>query len=274
MAAFGFAYALRQKGRYLIFIAIFAALFISIGLSHPHRFFNAEGLFALILLAAVALENLYLKLAAQWLKFSQKKAYACLLPIVLVYFLFFFSPALVDPETGESGFSFTWRGSSLANLLPGYHAIERSRQASLYDGHAEEIVTAIKANSQPEEIIYCSFEYYGGLLAAFSQRAQARGMLSEVKPKLVADPFLSSRIVVFIKTMEGELQNSHRKIARYYGLKKIFENILSQAYLNPQAKAKIKIVPALFSTTQALVIFLFWLSAIALIIYAERKGKR
>lgn len=229
LAVSGIFLALKLPKKYSLFLGVFLASFIF--LDYPYRFFCCEGYLAVILLSALTLDALYKKL---------KKNVIVLLMLVI----FLVAPSIiVDKAEGgvESYKLLLNRSAFLGMVFPAEGKFGLSN-SMWFDGNEYKYASRIiSSNSEKDDIIYCTENCIGICLANISGRATANGLLIEVDPSERFDPFLVSKIIIFIRDDDFK---KYAVAIDYYKLIKIDESKLFVFYKNPVYTAKIKVKKA------------------------------
>lgn len=228
LAAIGFVILLRSRGKGRLFLALFLASFVY--LPYLARFFSGEGYLPVALLAAVALYGICESFG--------RNRYAKYIVILIALFMLIFSPTIATGklEVGEPPNRVFLFDSAVMNMLfP--KANERMISSTIW--FEERYLFAselIRANSSPDDIIYCTDDIAGLCLAVVSGRATANYLLPEVRSEGRTDPYADSKIIIALKYRDP---GAMKEIAEKYGLVLLGENEIFDVYKNPSAKAKI-----------------------------------
>lgn len=199
LGVFGVIIALRRKGAYYFLIA-FAAALLLIAINYPYRYLSAQGVFGVVILAAVTLDFIYEKVSA-----SGKLSAVYFLAAIVLFFSFTvtISP---DAQKDKRGVFFN---STFINLIPALKNKERANEASLLINPKmyKSILENIEANTSVDDIIYSNSSYFAGLLSFLSGRATSSGMLSEIRPAHNFDPLAAAKLAIFITDIDDFKEN-------------------------------------------------------------------
>ena len=123
---------------------------------------------------------------------------------------------------------------------------QRGTGNSLYQSKLiGELVTAVKAHTEPNELIYCNVSYVGGMLSAFSGRATTNQMLRELEDRPLSDQIRPARLVVWIKEPKGFRHPTAEEAALQFHLRPLGETAIATLYYNPSAQGRRKVVRAI-----------------------------
>ncbi len=245
-AILGAGFAVKEKGRNLFFLAMLFGMLPMIK-DYTFRFLCGEGLLSVIFLAGIGLDRIYSK-TAEFLKLRMRPViYTILVPWFLFYAVTFHSP-------GGSAFS------KFANHNPEQaSALESSIYTKKY---MEELVAIIKANTAPDDIIYCNYSYAAGIFYAFSGRVTSSGMLSEVRPYHYSDPAVAAKLTIWIKNPESIFDPELKSLISRLGLVKVAETEFAYVYKNPFATAHRILAKPVITAKAAFFILFTWVCAI------------
>ncbi|MCM8797832.1 MAG: hypothetical protein NC923_08210 [Candidatus Omnitrophica bacterium] len=244
---------LRGKIYRFIFSLFLASL---VFLSYPYRFFSAQGFMPFIFLAATTLDCIYERAIN-----SKKRRLLMGVVASALLFMCVFSPTFALRKELYGPVMSKWRifDSALVDMFfAGFNKRLPTPSVwfpKIYLPAAE----LIKENSNEQDIIYSPHYIVGVCLAALSDRPTANRLLGEVDAALTFDPFITSKIVVFLKDDKPQEIN---KLIYFYNLIKIGENDAFIIYKNRLCKAKVSVTSAVFPfwavlTLGGLVILLF-----------------
>jgi hypothetical protein len=202
-------------------------LFLSLGLGnlvfviYPYRFFSAEGYFAVLLLAALALDHLYQRL---------NRKYVFILGCVLLVLL---SPTLsmVDKISDNQ------RKVKVKFFDSAFMGMLFARGESLW--HPQEYISAakiVKDHSADKDIVFSSLNLTGLTISSLAGRASANALLPEIGPSGELNPFISSKILVFTALDNNE---EVEKVVSILKLSKIGENKFFKIYENPNCNTDV-----------------------------------
>jgi len=244
----------RLKGKYLLFLSLFLAGFLF--LTHPYRFFSAEGFFPIVFLSAVSLNQVYENSKKQ-------KVWVRSLPPAIIIFVLLFSPTLLmEKQEGADRISFKIYtfDSVLVDMLFPEHNKRITSSTLWYPKEYLWAVNLIQQNSTNHEIIYTTLPNVGVALAALSERATANALLPDIAPARLTNPLLAAKIIILLK--DDNLDKTLELINKNH-LVKIGENKIFMLYLNPVAAANMEVKRAAVPFWIILLIgtaavFLFW----------------
>ncbi|MDD5135883.1 MAG: hypothetical protein PHN63_00885 [Candidatus Omnitrophica bacterium] len=244
-AIIGFLFVLKQRGRSLFYLAMIAGMMLMLK-GYTFRFLCAEGLLPVIFLAGIGIDGSY-SMAAGFLKKKNARAivYSVFLPWLIFYLLTF------------------WPGSSFKRFVHYDPDKATALESSIYFRNGmEELFSIIKANTSPDEIIFCNYSYVGGIFYTFTGRVSSGAMLNEVMPAYPQDPFMPAALIVWIKNPEGVFEPGLRANIDRLGLVKAAETELAYVYRNPVIMAHKKAARPVLPAGIALLLAFAWISAI------------
>lgn len=263
LAAFAIFHLIKTKQikKYLFWV-IFALVSLAILATYPFRFFSGQGMLPLIILSAIAL--------AQFFDLFEKNTHNLFAHLPFKIFAFFIILNFVWPlfvlNTYPPPKTINVLGDTTFRELS--HTIEpqsfRLHDVSIYSRFANEISEIIKENVGEDEIIFSNMGIFGQLLSVISERPNASGMLSEVKPRLNIDPFAVSKLFVAIKTEDAEKDLTAEHFAKRYGFEEIEETEIAVIYKKNEAEVT---RPKNFAIITFPYIYVFLIILIALIIF-------
>ncbi len=204
------------NGRFLVALA---AGFLPMGFLYPFRFFSAQGLFPLLLLSGVALEELFKKSSRAW-------------PVGLgLLVLALGSPSL---HWSMDKISWVWGDTPLSNLSGLVPGIPRPAQQHLFDEQfLGELADRIAARTEPEELITCNLAYTGGMLSVLTGRATTTTMLGELNGRSRQEQIAPAKLVIWLKDPEGRPSRELNQLTRRFRLKLVGETELAYLLDNP-----------------------------------------
>jgi hypothetical protein len=235
LALFGLITVLKRGKSYLLFLSLFFASFIL--LFYPYRFFSAEGYLPVILLSAVALDNLYTSRInkGSYLRFG--------IPL-LIFFIAVISPTLLrEKPSGQDNLRYRLlfgHTAFMGMLFPAAGNMEFSKTIWLPDEYLS-TAAVIQENSRRDDIIYSTIDIVGVCLASISRRATSNALLPEIEAARRFDPLLASKIIVAAKDDNPVWLDN---IVNNYKLTKVSENKLFIIFNNPLCRAKVKVEKA------------------------------
>lgn len=255
LAAFGLVLLSAKESRYKLFLALFIASFIYV--KYPSRFFSSEGYLPIAILSAVSIDSLCENFV---------KARIKILVISIILFILVLSPtiAISHGPHDPSFYKIYPYDSAFMNIISGppeKRAASKSAWFNTYILAAD----AIKDNSSPDDIIYCTEGSIGLALAVLSERATSNYLLPEVYPAAAPDAMADSRITAILKYHAPEWVQD--RVDRY-GLKLIGKTAILDLYSNPSAMGRIQIKKALIPFKLIFIISILW---VIIFIFAGKK---
>ncbi len=225
LAVAGLLLILKKSGRYHFFPALLLAGLIFV--FYPYRYFCAEGYLPLAFFAAFGMNALW--------DAGRKIRAAGTAAVVLIGFIFLFSPSIImekPPETGIRTIRLSWAESAFTPLAFPLLKLKPLGDSMWLPQDYLPAAEFIRANSRPDQIIYSNLNAVGVILGGISGRATANALFPEIKPRDSFDPFAASRIIVITRdTPPGAVE----AIVNRYKLKRFAANRLFTFYRNDSA---------------------------------------
>ena len=232
----GFWIIRRKENIYRLFLAFFLASLIF--LAYLYRFFSAQGFIPLIFLSAVTLDYWYEKAVAnKKINLARGVIVAALLFMCVISPTFAFQKELNGPVKSK------WRAFDSALVDVFFVGFNKRLPfptvwfPSIYLPSAE----LVRDNSGEREIIYSPHYLVGVCLGSLAGRATANRLLGEVTSEVTFNPFINSKIIIFLKDEEPR---DIKRAVFFYRLIKIGENNAFVFYKNPTCRAKMSVSPA------------------------------
>ncbi len=250
-----------ERSRCLFFIALFVGL-LPMAVNYRFRFISAEGLLPIIFFAGMGLEKGY-DLLSDLFKAKNIDAltagfyFAC-----LFIFINFFCPTISLYNTSIPPFEkkellFYLRDSTITNLIPFYKRHLRPLEISLYDHEAEQWVGIIEKNTAFDDIICSNYSYVGGMLSAFSGRANGARLFYEIKePARPVYEIGSSKLVVWLLEPDGHFSDGLGKCLEKYNFRKAAITGSAVILLRDDAPKSKPVRPVLPAAAAFLILFL------------------
>lgn len=250
-----------EGNRYLFFVALFIGL-LPMAVNYRFRFISAEGLLPIIFFAGMGLEKGY-DLLSDFFRAKNIDAltagfyFSC-----LFIFINFFCPTVSlyntpTPPFKKKELAFYLRDSTIANLIPFYKRHIRPLEISLYGHEAEQWVGIIKKNTAPDDIICSNYDYVGGMLSAFSGRANGARLFYEVKePARPVYEIGSSKLVVWLLEPDGHFSGGLKECLEKYNFRKAAITGSAAILLRDDAPKSRSARPALPAKAAFLILFL------------------
>ncbi len=250
LAIFGyFVYMSRIKQHNKIYLAILLG-FIPLSFIYPQRFLSGQGFIAIILFAGFGLDKSF--------KFLKEKGWVALMIFVLFYF---FLPAV---NVYKKDVSFKSMNSLFVNMLPEFTSSIQHNARPIYNPKfIDPIVEIIKENSGEDEIIYSNFSYIAGMFATFSDRATSTAMLQEVAAYREFDQINNSKLIIWLKELDGEFPAGLSRIIKKYRLERVTETDLVYIYSNPDFKSQVVVSERVMPNWLVFIVLLSALSLLA-----------
>ena len=246
----GVFFSLKRRGFYLWFPGLILGFEI-IFLKYPYRFFSAQGLFCLSLLAAVFLESIFLKIRK--VKFKR-----VLFFIVIVYFLFINSSIILE----EGRVKFRLLNSTFSELSTGRFYDFLEFREFTYPKFFFPLKKIILENSDSQDIIASNNKIVAVLLGSIANRAISTSIFGEVNPFFNFTPYSVSRIIIWVKSLFPEKKDLIlEKYVQRFKWEKIFENDITYIYKSPYFK---KITPLKATLSFPYILLIIGVSLIAI----------
>ena len=238
LAILGLLIVFKMGKKYLLFLSLFLASFVFI--LYPSRIISGHGYLAVILLAAVFLDYLFVN-------FKDKKRYEKSIIYILCGFLLVISPTI---SVGRSrifpgqDYKIYYFDSALMNAaIPNMNQRIGAENIPFFEEYLP-AVELIKQNSQESDIIYSSYDNIGVTLASMSGRATANALLPEIGPSRIIDPVSVSKILVAVK--DAPVQDLNLTMRKNNPVK-LSENKLLIIYKNQNPATSVKVSKATLS---------------------------
>jgi hypothetical protein len=217
---------------------------------YPYRLLCAQGLIGAALLSSYTLEKI-------WLTLDKPKQVAALLS-VLIYIAFF------NVSIGFQGDKITASKQDAA-----YYRIFTGRiyeflkfKPILTDAHSGAIVSAVRDNSCPFDIIGCNIPPVSQVFGALTQRPSLGSIPVEIKADKAFDPE-NSKIFIRLKIEDTEKQS----FLLSKGWEKITENGIAEVFLNKNNPR-----PAQAVKSKVSFIFIWIIFLLVIILYIKNPG--
>ncbi|MBI3317706.1 MAG: DUF2029 domain-containing protein [Candidatus Omnitrophica bacterium] len=219
LGLWGFAIAVRRRG-IVRFLPALAVGFLPMAFLYRFRFFSAQGLFPLLLLAAVALD--------QWL---EKKRPKWVLGAVVAALLLA-APSL---RVSGEGWRWVWGDTTLSVLSGRETGIPRPTAQPLFNPHfMGELGARVKAHTKPDELVFSNFPYLAGMMNVTTGRAITNEMLREFEPRSLEAQILPARLIVWMKEGADLPPNLElQRIVERYRLEPLGSTEIAFLYRNP-----------------------------------------
>jgi hypothetical protein len=249
----------RKRG--LFFAALFIGL-LPMAINYRYRLISAEGLLPVIFFAGLGLEKGYDSLSNLFKAKNIDALTAGFYLSCLFIFVNFFSPTVSlyntpIPPFEKKELAFYLRDSTVTNLMPLYKRHLRPLEISLYNHEAGQWVGIIKKNTAADDIICSNCSYVGGMLSAFSGRANGAHLFYEVKePARPVYEIGSSKLVVWLLEPDGHFSDGLEKCVEKYKFRKAAITESAVILLRNNAPKSKSAKPALPENAAFLILFL------------------
>lgn len=212
--------------------------FLPLVITHPTRFFNGHGLIGPSILAALFADEL---LRSWQRRLSAQKLLAAF--TVLVLFVLFAGP-FFEWNVPEKKGRWVWADRTIMRyLLPDEKRNFRAQGFSIFfpEDYAK-IVEVVRANSDPDDILWTDFSYTAGILGILADRATSCAMLAEVKPYAQSNRLTDARIIVWFKDRNAKPTLEMEQAVGRHRLSLLKETDMAFVYQNPEGFLK-RVVP-------------------------------
>jgi len=228
----------KDKGRYYLLFAL-AVSTLPFIFSYPYRYISGQGLLGLIFLASISADRIY-AMANRFLVLHSLQQASSLLIILIIIIFTFFSPTLLI--TREKTWKFLPFNSTYLNLTAlNKNAIRPNDYSIASSRYITELVRLIQKNTHNNDIIFTNLNFVGTMLAVLSDRADSKGMLSEVGLGIKPDPISNARLVIWFKNLDAPEDERLAEVISRYKLKKITETEIAYIYKNDLTNASISL---------------------------------
>jgi hypothetical protein len=233
LAFFSFNGIPKSKHRYyLIVVLALSALPFLFG--YPYRYASGQGMMGFVVLSAIACERVYEK--ARGLCAQRGVSQGAVLLVFVVVFIFL-SPGIIMRKNHPAEFSLI--NATYVNLIRTQAASDRPNDFSVSGSrHMRQLVAAVRSHTQEGDIIYTNFPFAGTIISALAHRADAQGMLAEVRPGGSLDPLAHANLVVWFKSQQGKANTDLEQIVSRYGLERVAETDIAFVLRNNAATSK------------------------------------
>jgi len=224
-----------------IFISFLISLALLI-LIFPQRIFSGSAMIGLIFLGAVALDRVSIK----------AKNYTWIFVLIIFILTYIISPT-VSFSRGKA--SVTGFNSAFVNFLPKINKSIRANETNIYSPEfVDPLVKIIEQNSSKDDIICSNFKYTAGMLSVLSGRPTSSAMLLEVRPYRDFDVISASRLIIWLKELDGSFPNGLKEIIAKYNLKEVGATDIAYVYENDLCSAKEIVAKPIVNFTYILLI--------------------
>ena len=217
----GLALIFKKEAKYRFLLSLFLASLVFV--IYPFRFFSSEGFFPILILSAFFSDNLYERFNTKYFL------------IVISVFVLFVSPTVLlnnwTERPNRGAYKLKIGDSAFLGML-----LERG-QTIWFPKEYLPATDLIRNNSDADDIVYSTLNLSGVTLASLSGRATANALFPEIGPSRPFNPFLVSKIIVFIRQDSRKAVN---RIISAYRLTTIGETKIFMIYKNPLCKYKMQ----------------------------------
>ena len=237
-------YFIKKKKFFAVLFMGYTAGAAVVFIKYPYRFFSAQGILGVSLLAA------YLLYEAQK-SISGLKAQTLLYSVIAC---FFFIHPTVDLNNGRLKLNIL--NSTYYNIASGEFSRMLKFNSLFYPQYYLPLAKVIKNNSTKLDIITSNINAAAQILSAITNRAAACSILGEVKEFKNIPRYSTAKIIVWMRPEYKKLSYWVKK----RGWVEIYENDIALIFLNPHCSDKAKPIKSKVSFKSAVlyaVIFLF-----------------
>jgi hypothetical protein len=253
---------MRERGRYYLFVSLAVAAIFFV-FSYPYRYLDGQGALGVVLLAAVGLESAYLSAESRICAITRARLQNIPLIVPILFFMLF-SPTLIISAPGRV--SLRLLNSTYRNLITVDKEINRPNEYSLaLSQYMQELIALVKTRSAPGEIIFTNHPFIGTMVAALADRRDAGGMLREVRPQDLTDPFSNSRLVIWFRDLQSIADPGLVSPVDRHELEKIAETPIAYIYRNKNLNVSGPAITKAVISSQAIAL-LFLVALCALIL--------
>jgi hypothetical protein len=249
LACFGIRKIFYEKKTYILLgsLALASAPFVA---SYPYRYLSGQGILGLILLSAVGIELCYEAAARSLGARAQSKGVALLIFTLSFAFL---SPAIIVQRDHRQTFSLL--NSTYSNLID-WNPVARPNDFSVSNSrYVRQVVDIVRRNSAQHDIIATNMPYAGTVISALSGRADAQGMLAEVRPAPGPDPFAHARLIIWFKDDSLSGARTLAQIVSAYSLRQIAETDIAFIVRNNATESREQVGKAVIPSWALAAIF-------------------
>lgn len=223
----GAVMAWRRAPAYRFWLALLAAA-LPWAVRYPYRFVSGQGLLPIVLLAGLALEETWRRLATAP---GRATIFAGVLGVALL------AGAIVTWPTGKVG----WRETGLTVALTGI-PLDRGHLESLYDARQfQPLVTAITREAQPDDLLFCNYPHMGGLFSVLTGLSTTTSMFAEAGRRSKAEALADARWVLWFKIpahVDPHNDAMARRLAGERGWRVVTETSIAWVYEQPGVTAR------------------------------------
>lgn len=232
LGLWGWGVAWRRKGMFR-YLAVMAAAFLAMAFAgYRSRFLATQGLFPWLLLAAVALDRMFDK-NLRW-----RAGTKLLLGLLLFFPSLHFSNGRITLAWVDTTFP------TLSGLVP---TRPRGTANTVYnEKFMGKLAEAVRAHTQPDELIYSNVNYLAGMMTAFTGRAATNRMLREMADRPAREQIPQARLVIWVKELSGERSREMEEAVVEHHLRPLAETEISYLFLNLRPAGRRHVAPALF----------------------------
>lgn len=235
LGLWGLLIAWRRKGmlRYLAVMAVaFSVMFFS---GYRSRFLATQGLFPWLLLAAVALDRLIERIRQPWAG------------LLLLAGLALLSPSLHFSPGQTTAPHVAWADTTLSTLSGFSPPTVRGTGLPVYnEKFMEELAEAVRAHTEPDELIYSNVNYLAGMMTAFTGRAATNQMLREMADRPAGEQIPQARLILWIKELSGKRSLMMEEAVVEHHLRPLAETQIAYLFLNLHPRGRRHVTPAVF----------------------------
>ena len=223
LALIGGIVAWRKGGIYRFWVAL-ALGFLPMLAGYRFRFFAAQGLFPILLLTGIALEEAAARFLNGWHLAAALAGLAFLAPTW---------------HTSPTAQQLVWADTTPIVLSGAAKPAFRGTGNPLYQSRLiTPLVQAVQAHTNRDELVFCNLPYMGILLGVLSDRASSSPLLREMGDTPQADQIRPARVIVWLKDPSGSPSREMEEAVLQFHLRPLGETELAYLFFNPYADGK------------------------------------
>ena len=228
LGLWGVVVAWRRAPAYWFWLAVLAAA-LPWAAKYPYRFFSAQGLLPLVLLAGLALDELMERWATTR---GQLVGITGVMGGCLVLGPMVANRPAWHVRWGETGLTAALRGIPL----------DRGHLESLYDARQfDPLAAALRQHAQPDDLLFCNYPHMGGLFSVLTGLATTTTMFAEAGRRPWAEALADARWVLWFKmpaNVDPENNPTAQRLAQERGWRVVAETPIAWVYEQPSATAR------------------------------------
>jgi|GEM_PF-583308 len=256
LALAGLVLTLRRCGRSLAPVCLAAAMMALLP-THRVRFISGHGMIAAAWLAALAPDWV-------WTRMSQAESLARRKPLILagIVAIFIVFP-MIHVNSAKHALRIGTRDRTPLRMIPSSTPSEdypRDCCICQARNQYDSIAALLKANTEPDDIIWSDYSYGAGIVSLLSGRAMSSFMMLEVPPREKINPLLAAKVHIWFKSEVEDIASSMNPVVSALNMKLLEENDLAWVWLNPKPAAKTVVSPVRVPTPAAITLIILLLA--------------